>query len=394
MIKNNGISIIFFISLLVLPGCKKQAQEKNHTAILFTPTAHLETSLPKTEHHFIVFIHGTLLPLPSLMCFGSSIRTLWTKGCPRNKTWYQIYLDELKHNSIFKYQPNGPDGLCQIGANSSLLAQISADYFINLYRNHYPNTQLSCYTFGWSGRLNHKKRVQAAHELYQQLVTEAKKIEASPVKIILFGHSHGGNVVLNLARAEETYHQKLVIDKTILLGTPIQSETRALLANPMFTSIYNCYSHGDNIQKIDFVSTKDDYSQRRFTIAPSESYARKLTQIELQLGNKKPGHGELWLQWGKKNPVYRKNLPIFPLPAFVFLPEIIQQLESFSPMRRNVMVNIDQKDANYTIAVYENDLDAKISCKKLSDITLPKKFFTPYITAILQNENVVTPHTA
>lgn len=368
------IALFFFLSLC--PGCQKHQQDIPYKAPIqqkITPPRHA------TEHHLVVFIHGTLLPFPSLKCFASTFGKIVKHRCPENKSWYQLYLDELKCKSIFKYQPNGPDGLCPVDKNSSLLAQVATEYFTNFYKERHPHTPLSCYTFGWSGRLSQKKRLQAAYDLYTQLMREVQKF--SVTKITLFGHSHGGNVVLNLARAEEKFHQNLIIDKAILLGTPIQSETQSLLESPIFTSIYNCYSHGDKIQKIDFVSTRDDYSQRRFTTTPD-----KLTQIELQLGTNKPGHGELWLQWGKKNIVYRKKLPIFPLPAFFFLPEIIQRLESLKPKQQNVTVNIDQKNSNYTVAVYRAESNIKKYHQQLSCLTLPKQTFSPYIKTLLQRE--------
>lgn len=341
----------------------------------------------------MVFIHGTILPIPSLECFGSATYAFLTKGRTLKKSWYQIYLDELKGNSLFKYQPNGPDGLCLINEASSDSAQVAATFFNNLYQELYPDVQLSCYTFSWSGRLSHKKRVQAAHDLYRQLMAEIKRLNEKNIHITILGHSHGGNVTLNLAQAENTYHQHLKIDRAILLGTPVQSETQPLLASPIFKSIYHCYSHGDNVQKMDFISTRDDHSFRRFTLDQGNAWTNKVTQIELKLGSCRPGHGELWLTWGKDNSCYRKNLPIFPLPTFVFLPEIIHHLEKTCPNSHDIMVNIDQKDSGYAITVYNDQPDQEDINKTLTVTTLPKKFFTPSIQTILQNEHYNPPQT-
>jgi hypothetical protein len=350
----------------------------------------------------MVFIHGTLLPFPSLGCLGSALHTFLAKGRTLKKSWYQLYIDNLKHNSLFKYQPNGPDGLCPINASSSQnassshSAQIAAALLTNFYQELFPHVQLSCYTFGWNGRLSHKKRVTAAHELYCQLINELKRLNPKNTSIILIGHSHGGNVILNLAQAEETYKQHLVIDKAILLGMPVQSETQSLIASPVFKSVYNCYSNGDGIQRLDFISTKDDYSQRRFNITQQDTGANKLTQIELTLGQYEPGHCELWLLWGKDNTFYREKLPIFPLPTFIFLPEIIQQLEKVYPKPHDVLANIDQKDSTYTLAIYDKSPHQEQPCsidKELTIAMLPKKVFAPYVQAILQNEQY-TPRQA
>ncbi len=379
---------------LCTPGCTKYTPTMPLAQSPAVPQKNLDPSIPKTKHKLIVLIHGTLLPIPSLECMGSALHTLLAKGRTLKKSLYQLYLDELKRNAIFKYQPNGPDGLCLINKKHSLSAQISAAILTDFYQENTPDIQLSCYTFGWSGRLAHGKRISAAKSLYQQLIAEVKKIDVTNSKnvaITLIGHSHGGNVILNLARAEEIYKQNLVIDKTILLGTPIQSETQSLISSPIFKSIYHCYSNGDNIQKMDFISTKDDYSQRRFNLEPDNISANKLTQIELRLGRYKPGHGELWLRWGKNNGYYRKKLPTFPLPTFAFLPEIILQLEKIHPKRHDVTVNIDQKETNYTIEICDNDAHSKMIGKELTMTTLSKKIFAPHVQTILQAEKKSSP---
>jgi hypothetical protein len=113
-------------------------------------------------------------------------------------------------------------------------------------------------------------------------------------------------------------------------------------------------------------------------------------QFELTLGQYEPGHCELWLLWGKDNTFYREKLPIFPLPTFIFLPEIIQQLEKVYPKPHDVLANIDQKDSTYTLAIYDKSPHQEQPCridKELTIAMLPKKVFAPYVQAILQNEH-------
>lgn len=373
--------------LLCAPGCKKPAKPLPILPKLSTITASNKPFIRKTHHHLMVFIHGTLLPFPSLECFGSALHTFLAKGRTLKKSWYQLYIDKLKQNSIFKYQPNGPDGLHLIDGTSSATAQIAAAVLECFYQQAEPTVKLSCYTFGWNGRLSQKKRLYAAFDLYRQLTDELTHFAPEKTTITLIGHSHGGNVILNLAQAEETYKKHLSIDKILLLGTPVQSETQPLLASPIFKSIYHFYSHGDSIQKLDFISTKDDYSQRRFPVTPQDTYADKLTQIELKLGRYEPGHGELWLLWGKDNNYYRENLPIFPLPTYIFLPEIIQQLEKFYSHPNHLTINIDQNNSNYTFAIFDKTSKAEHNNKELAITKLPKKYFAPYVQTILQNEN-------
>lgn len=373
--------------LLCISGCKKPVKQTPVWSKLAALRTNKEHSIEKTHNHLMVFIHGTMLPYPSLECFGSALHTFLEKGRTLKKSWYQLYIDKLKQNSTFKYQPNGPDGLHVIDKTSTESAQVAATVMQSFYEQTDPTVKLSCYTFAWSGRLSNRKRIVAAYDLYRQLTDELKNFDRQKTAITLIGHSHGGNVILNLALAEKTYKKHLVIDRVISLGTPVQSETQPLLASPVFKSIYHFYSRGDNIQKLDFISTKDDYSQRRFNVASNAIYAEKLTQIELKLGRYEPGHGELWLLWGKDNNYYRETLPIFPLPTFVFLPEIIHQLEKIYPHPNKLTVNIDQKDSNYTFAMIDNTVKPQDNNKELALTSLPQKYFEPYVQTILRNEN-------
>jgi len=377
MLNVKKFKALIFVFLLI-PGCARH-QTKHVYAPKFAFSEFQIDEASNKQYHIIIFIHGTLLPIPSAGCFGSTINKFFAKNYHEKKSWYQLYLDELKKKSIFTYQPNGPYGLCKVATSSSLSAQIAADYLTQLYKKLHPETQPLCYTFGWSGRLSQKKRLEAAHELYDQLMREINRLKPNGLQITLFGHSHGGNVILNLARAEETFKQNLKIDEAILIGTPVQSETEKLFASSTFKSIFHCYSHGDNVQKIDFISTQDPHSRRRFTLKPNDAYKNKLTQIELRFGKYQPGHGELWLICGKNNYFYRKNLPIFPLPAFIFLPTIINQLEQKHIHSQDVLINIDKKDENYALDVYKNQ------SQKLFAMSMPQKPFRPYIETILES---------
>ncbi len=153
---------------------------------------------------------------------------------------------------------------------------------------------------------------------------------------MVIAHSHGGNVGLYLAHAENEFKKGLVIDKLILLGTPVQSETEKYVGAPCFKKIYNFYSRGDQVQKIDLISTHDDWSRRKF--APQKN----LVQIEVRCGNKKPGHTELWLFNGKDNWVCRDNLSIAPFPFFVFLPPIIRELDAQYQTPSVISLNIER----------------------------------------------------
>lgn len=101
------------------------------------------------------------------------------------------------------------------------------------------------YYFGWSGGLSFSSRRQAARDLYFEL----KKLEPP---FVLIGHSHGGNVILELAAvAREMNDSEFVVDKVILLATPAQLATSCFAHDPIFKQIYNIYSACDFFQILD-----------------------------------------------------------------------------------------------------------------------------------------------
>lgn len=108
------------------------------------------------------------------------------------------------------------------------------------------------YIYGWSGILDPNERFKTAHILYQELqklnAAYTKEYGQPPV-IRLMTHSHGGNIALNLAQAQQEYaHDRLYIDELILLAIPVQQETAHFINDPLFTSVYSLHSHWDILQ--------------------------------------------------------------------------------------------------------------------------------------------------
>lgn len=222
------------------------------------------------------------------------------------------------------------------------------------YENHF-------YTFGWYGLLSTRIRYFDAIPLYRGITAEVEKFRAQGIEpeVRLIGYSHGGNVCLNLGavRQNEDVDQSIKIDELILLGVPIQCETDFLLSDPIFKRVYQIYSRGDRIQKLDFFSTKRFFSRRMFTSRKYFQLPKKLTQIQLRLtrgvnGKKRtclpcfnpndvptvsgksqrfrdaaPGHIELWFYgWTPAN--YRAKFILKPLPFMIFLPYILDEVNA------------------------------------------------------------------
>ncbi|MBD3231461.1 hypothetical protein GF322_02245 [Candidatus Dependentiae bacterium] len=344
------ITIIFIsISLLGFIIADKLVKQKIYSSQI-DDFINKNKPFNKKEHLITIFIHGTILPIPSTCALNYS----FNKNTPKASSNYQKYLDYLRDEIYSVCQPNLGLGLKKINIEEEKNKKNNINYlYIKTYEqmakqiNHKHNITQSYYVFGWNGRLDHKKRIQAAEQLYKALKYEIENIKKTNPnqKIILelFGHSHGGNVILNLASIEEKFNKKLLIDKIILLGTPIQSETKNYIFSNIFKKIYNIYSKGDMIQVVDILSTKDSISQRKIRL---NKKCNKLTQIQVQAGKMNPRHTELWL-WGDRSPIiFRKNTPYYPFPVAVFLPIIIHNIEKNFTNAEEIKLDITKNDNN------------------------------------------------
>jgi len=101
------------------------------------------------------------------------------------------------------------------------------------------------YSFGWTGYLTFSARRAAAQQLYEEI-----RHYKGPITLI--GHSHGGNVALELARiAHQNDDTDFTIDRLILLACPIQEVTVGYASLPLFKKVISLYSEGDFTQIVD-----------------------------------------------------------------------------------------------------------------------------------------------
>ncbi len=110
----------------------------------------------------------------------------------------------------------------------------------------------SIYTFGWSGKLDGPSRKKYAQRLYTalgELTATYKREYGMAPPITLISHSHGGNVVLNMAPLNQ--RREITVTKTILLACPVQKETALWSSNSLFGSVYSLHSHVDLVQIMD-----------------------------------------------------------------------------------------------------------------------------------------------
>lgn len=301
--------------------------------------------LESKEHLITLFVHGTVIPVPSFSALDYS----FNKFTPKASSCYQKYLNYLRDEIYGICQPGRGLGLKKINLEEEKNKKNDINYlYVKSYEQMLEkvdpneNQKKSFYTFGWNGRLDQKKRVQAAEELYKSLVTELEKIKKeNPNQKIVFevvAHSHGGNVVLNLGLAEQKFKKNLLIDKTTLLGTPIQNETKDFVHSDVFKKIYNFYSKGDMIQVIDVISTSAKSRRKIKTDQPSS----KVVHVQLRAGKLNPRHTELWL-WGERAPIiFRKDISFYPYPVATYVPIITSYIEKNLPEAKKLKLNIEK----------------------------------------------------
>lgn len=151
------------------------------------------------------------------------------------------------------------------------------------------------YVYGWSGKLSFEEREKEAYHLLHALKVliddYEKKYESTPT-IRLITHSHGGNVVLNMAKAKKDSNS-LKIAQVILLACPVQHETKEYVNDPLFEQIYSIYSSRDLIQILDpqglYLTSRNDHRHLKFSerVFP---HADNIKQAEIKINGHGIGH--------------------------------------------------------------------------------------------------------
>lgn len=297
-----------------------------------------------------VFIHGTIVRYISPTALFSALKGVKRDSSYKRKynNFASDYKEAMRLKSYYGLQAINRRGLVSVEPADGIVdkeeffasrvaARLYSDIskMVKLY-DKFANIAVSnkFYTFGWSGDLSDKKRQKAASDLYDELINEVARLKEevnTEIEVHLVAHSHGGNVGLLLAEEESRKQKNLVVDKMIMWGTPIQSETEKLVDSSIFKNVYHFYSLGDHVQVADFVSTQDLFSRRTIGEGAKDPvFSDRLAQIEIQVGSHKPYHVELWLFGLSKFPYlfYRKNFPLYPLPVMLFTPVFVSMIDA------------------------------------------------------------------
>lgn len=365
---NSSISTLSILSLVVtfftfVSPVKGKQLSHSHSLALHEQQLLQKTVREKDSHLLVVFVHGTIIPVFSLSSVWATLQDFFVKS-DREGDLYRRYTCHLRDKSFYKLQPIGPLGMHKVApAKKGSVSERVCFLYQELSKLIYPEMQsCSSYTFGWSGNLSSASRKSAAHQLARSLraVIAAKRAEIGSeegLEVHVIGHSHGGNVLLNMASLPGSEESGLSIDKLILLGCPVQSETASYAYSSLFKKVYNFYSRGDILQVIDIVTTKDPISRRLFPFTHEQRAKKQVMQVELSAGKWEPRHVELWLWGGRNNPVYRKRFPLFPFPVVCFMPLLTTLLDEYAADSHHVGLSINSGSSHFSFALTSQEKD-------------------------------------
>lgn len=151
------------------------------------------------------------------------------------------------------------------------------------------------YVFGWSGKLSFDAREQEAQVLFkalQKLVETYQKTHKCTPIVRIITHSHGGNLLLNMAKINDAHHT-LKITQAILLACPVQHETKDYVSAQLFEQIYSIYSTRDLIQILDpqglYLTEHNEHRQLKLS-ERTFPHATNMRQTELKINGHGIGH--------------------------------------------------------------------------------------------------------
>ncbi|MEX0672072.1 MAG: hypothetical protein WD068_01840 [Candidatus Babeliales bacterium] len=300
-------------------------------------------ALSVEQHRITVFIHGTFFTSLSAV----SIKSVLQDELDESSWYVRMMRSVRKETMLLQDQVISEEGLFEVSpeqikaCHNCDLSQddkkFGASFIVDAYDrvartvNQYGDFN-RYYSFGWSGLLSHKKRIDAARTLYNQLIqliqNYEKKFGVKP-EITLVAHSHGGNVAKLLVQIERELDKNLRIKHLVMYGTPIQSETAELVDNEVIETCISCYSDGDNVQGNDIFSSRDRTSKKKLSeivsLVAFNSSEKRRVDVRL-IYNDNPaqiGHMNMWFM-GRAEKLFES---LDPLPLMVLTPLIIQEID-------------------------------------------------------------------
>lgn len=307
-----------------------------------------------------VFVHGTRFAWLAALSVVATYRQRLDGASWYTRAMYASRANPLQFDAEIMQEP----GLHEITAATMTQARwgtLAADIrrraavqAITAYDSFLPDDDTvtnKYYTFGWSGMLSIEERKKAGEQLYDELIALRDDLRAhnteSNVIFIVHGHSHGGNVVLNLAHWETEKHRELHIAYALLYCTPLQIETIDYAQSPVFEKIISFYSPGDSVQVSDWVSTSQPALRKNRRLADFFTWHNTPENYRLDVciclnGNQNVFNHTafFWMD----DTLYRANPQceaLRPLPIVAFAPKIMALMDRLAHHNANAQVKLD-----------------------------------------------------
>lgn len=240
----------------------------------------------------VVFVHGTVLPGLSLLDMADTYKdrlkddSRYVAATKRIRNDTRFWEDQAVLGEglwpIMTIANQEQQTLCQAAAGEAAAGE-RADRFAvypltrafdaMAHWAGYLEGDVSYYAFGHLGLLSQTYRKEQGYALYKELICLMRQAK-EPIRIIICAHSHGGNIALYLAEAEEQFHEGLFIDDLLLFGTPVQLETACCAFKKPFKRVVSFFSASDAVQLSDWLSTKSAASFRTFTMPHKQGSCR------------------------------------------------------------------------------------------------------------------------
>lgn len=303
----------------------------------------------KKAKNITIFIHGTFMPE---FAFLNPFKT-YNQTIDCNDRYYKCLKKLRKDPILYQDAIMLEEGLQKI--DSTILFEYSQFNLIPVYSKKGAYQSIGAYdmiakhinkslcnqeyyTYGFLGILSDNYRKEAGHNLYKALYKIVKKNSKENYKtfITICSYSHGGNVALYLADAENIYKKNLKIDRLILYATPIQKETAHYSEDKIFKNIYNFYSQADNIQHNDSFSTSSSKSFKTFKDYYLKNNLKNEKAIDIRiLAQDDPeifGHFNFWYLNKYNCPNKSKEIEevysfLSPLPIAILTPVFVSLTE-------------------------------------------------------------------
>ncbi len=330
-------------------------------------TAAQQQPEPRKKHALIVLVHGTIVPWPYTAGILSLIERLSQKA-RFIRYCHESSIKAIRFTTVYGNQAVGAYGL--YGIRSPLVDQGNlspASYRLavglrtawDIARPDYYE-KFHCYTFGWPGLLSIKSRREGGELLHKTLAKEVQELiqqhslEPEDLEVFVFGHSHGGNVALQMASVHNAHEHGFSVQSLMLFGTPIQRETEEYARCPLFKKIVSVYSPEDMVQVMDIFSAAGFWPGRRFSQAYlATAQEGKIHQVAVRVDGISPSHAELWFFRDALGALYRSRLSIAPLPVVLFAPFIIETLRPIDSSQHNLTLSLVAKRNAYYMS-FEN----------------------------------------